>query len=68
MACVGEFERPGFFFNFVAEVFGENLLLTRVRTPFSQVAVPTAQTGLRETEIREYIIPVRSVLLNPQGQ
>lgn len=36
------------FFNFVAEVFGENLLLTLARTPFSQVAVPTAQTGLKE--------------------
>lgn len=35
-------------FNFVAEVFGENLLLTLARTPFSQVAVPTAQTGLKE--------------------
>ena len=34
---------PGF--NFVGEVFGENLLL---RSSFSQVAVPTAQTGLKE--------------------
>lgn len=35
-------------FNFVAEVFGENLLLTLARSPFCQVAVPTAQTGLKE--------------------
>lgn len=35
-------------FNFVGEVFGENLLLTLARSPFSQVAVPTAQTSLKE--------------------
>lgn len=35
-------------FSFVGEVFGENLLLTLFRSPFSQVAVPTAQKGLKE--------------------
>ena len=35
-------------FSFVGKVFGENLLLTLFRSPFSQVAVPTAQKGLKE--------------------
>ena len=35
-------------FNFVAEVFGENLLLTLACSPFSQVVVPIAQTSLNE--------------------
>ena len=35
-------------FSFVGEVFGENLLLPLVHSPFSQVAVPTAQTALKE--------------------
>ena len=35
-------------FNFVGELFGENLLLTLARSTFYQVAVPIAQTALKE--------------------
>lgn len=51
-------------FSFVSEVFGENLL---VRSSFSQVAVPTAQTGLKELK-SENINPNQIRAAEPRAQ